>query len=461
MVEVPFEEMPIERLVGAVVYAKEGKDIYLALVHDVFGRWTLSKGHNKEDEADEDAVLRKVKEEIENIESGDTSTKIEEPVKEETPVSEEETAGNSETTQEESEVKEEENIATSSVVVEEKVANENTQVTICHATGNGGYVLMTVDDDGAYKGHINHEGDIIPATDENGDKQITEEDCGYVPPTTSCDASQNLFVNGDFEAPSVSGSWGVYPTGTSGLAWDVSWQAGSGDNSPAKAELQKIYNAKSGQQYIELDSDFDGPGGSISNEAASTRISQQIATVPGQKYQISYYYSPRPGYGMADNKVGLYIDGFPWDLSVTTNGTNNTDTVWIQKFNTFTADSNSHTITFADLGTPNSYGMFIDDVRVNCVNDDGGTKNTPPVITVDPSEVQVISGANCDAVFILSGVTGYDTEDGDVTSNIVYSGTVDCNTPGEYTIFYDVEDSEGLPAVQKSKTIIVVSEDPK
>ena len=33
-----------ENLGGAVVYAKDGEDIYLALVHDVFGRWTLSKG---------------------------------------------------------------------------------------------------------------------------------------------------------------------------------------------------------------------------------------------------------------------------------------------------------------------------------------------------------------------------------------------------------------------------------
>jgi ADP-ribose pyrophosphatase YjhB (NUDIX family) len=62
--EIAFEDMPIERLVGAVVYAKEGKDIFLALVHDVFGRWTLSKGHNKEEEKNEDAVIRKVKEEM-------------------------------------------------------------------------------------------------------------------------------------------------------------------------------------------------------------------------------------------------------------------------------------------------------------------------------------------------------------------------------------------------------------
>ncbi len=34
----------LENLGGAVVYAREGEEIYLALVHDVFGRWTLSKG---------------------------------------------------------------------------------------------------------------------------------------------------------------------------------------------------------------------------------------------------------------------------------------------------------------------------------------------------------------------------------------------------------------------------------
>lgn len=37
--------IPTEYLGGAVVYAKVGEDIYVALVHDVFGRWTLSKGH--------------------------------------------------------------------------------------------------------------------------------------------------------------------------------------------------------------------------------------------------------------------------------------------------------------------------------------------------------------------------------------------------------------------------------
>jgi N utilization substance protein B len=57
-------KMPVEELVGAVVYGREGGEIYLALVHDIFGHWTLSKGKLLPDEKHEDGVKRKVKEEI-------------------------------------------------------------------------------------------------------------------------------------------------------------------------------------------------------------------------------------------------------------------------------------------------------------------------------------------------------------------------------------------------------------
>lgn len=55
--------VPIEYLVGAVVYAKEGEDIYLALVHDVFGHWTLSKGHIEGKDPDNE-VVKVIEEEI-------------------------------------------------------------------------------------------------------------------------------------------------------------------------------------------------------------------------------------------------------------------------------------------------------------------------------------------------------------------------------------------------------------
>jgi transcription antitermination protein NusB len=62
--EVPWDEMPQERLVGAVVYARSGNELYLALVHDIFGHWTLSKGKLVPEETPEAGVVRKIKEEI-------------------------------------------------------------------------------------------------------------------------------------------------------------------------------------------------------------------------------------------------------------------------------------------------------------------------------------------------------------------------------------------------------------
>ena len=62
--EVPYEKMPIEQHVGAVVYAKDGSDIYLALVHDVFGYWTLSKVGVPDGEKPKDAVVKGISEEM-------------------------------------------------------------------------------------------------------------------------------------------------------------------------------------------------------------------------------------------------------------------------------------------------------------------------------------------------------------------------------------------------------------
>lgn len=62
--DIPFEEMPIEKLGGAVVYARQGNDIYVALVHDVFGHWTLSKGKIEEDEDVAAGTIREMKEEL-------------------------------------------------------------------------------------------------------------------------------------------------------------------------------------------------------------------------------------------------------------------------------------------------------------------------------------------------------------------------------------------------------------
>jgi len=63
------EDLPLQRLGGAVVYAKHEGQYYLALVHDVFGHWTLSKGKigdapEIEHETAEEGTIREIKEEL-------------------------------------------------------------------------------------------------------------------------------------------------------------------------------------------------------------------------------------------------------------------------------------------------------------------------------------------------------------------------------------------------------------
>lgn len=64
-----YEDMPLQRLGGAVVYSKHNGQYYLALVHDVFGHWTLSKGKigdnpSIEHETAEEGTIREIKEEM-------------------------------------------------------------------------------------------------------------------------------------------------------------------------------------------------------------------------------------------------------------------------------------------------------------------------------------------------------------------------------------------------------------
>jgi len=61
---VPIDKLPVIRMAGAVVYARHEKDIYMALVHDVFGHWTLTKGKLEGDESEETGIRREAKEEL-------------------------------------------------------------------------------------------------------------------------------------------------------------------------------------------------------------------------------------------------------------------------------------------------------------------------------------------------------------------------------------------------------------
>ena len=62
--DLDLKKLPKEELGGAVVIRRGKDEIYFALVHDVFGYWTFSKGHLEARENIEKGTAREIKEEL-------------------------------------------------------------------------------------------------------------------------------------------------------------------------------------------------------------------------------------------------------------------------------------------------------------------------------------------------------------------------------------------------------------
>ncbi|OGZ46559.1 MAG: hypothetical protein A3J54_02605 [Candidatus Ryanbacteria bacterium RIFCSPHIGHO2_02_FULL_45_13b] len=80
-------------------------------------------------------------------------------------------------------------------------------------------------------------------------------------------------------------------------------------------------------------------------------------------------------------------------------------------------------------------------------------ENTKPIITLLGANPLTITE---DIIFTDPGATAFDDEDGNITSAIIVGGdTVHPNVPGTYHITYNVTDSEGLAADQKTRVVII------
>ena len=77
---------------------------------------------------------------------------------------------------------------------------------------------------------------------------------------------------------------------------------------------------------------------------------------------------------------------------------------------------------------------------------------TPPVITLTGSSTINLTVGD---TFTDPGATATDDVDGDITSSITTSGTVNTSTAGTYTIDYSVSDAAGNNATVVQRTIIV------
>ena len=169
----------------------------------------------------------------------------------------------------------------------------------------------------------------------------------------------NLLINGGFEEPDLEGAnWDFFSDDTDVPGWDL--VTGNG------IEIQgSVYQSADGSnQHFE----FDGDGTDAEN--TGTTIAQTFTTTPGQRYQLSFFHSPRPDTDADDNT-------FEFDMNVvdaSDNSTNLTDSIesgagtgsvnWQQETYEFIASGNTSTITFEYTGDQNTFGGLLDEVEV-------------------------------------------------------------------------------------------------
>jgi hypothetical protein len=176
-----------------------------------------------------------------------------------------------------------------------------------------------------------------------------------------------LILNGGFENPIITHSahWNIYPDGDDDLAWRVKWVRTEGKQYPPQAELHEVgiatgWAPAEGNQYTELDTDFEGPGGP-SGEDASVTLYQKLTTVLGSKYTIKFSTSPRPNQPADQNKIGVKAG----DLDIVVNEFDGGSTTnWTNHTYTFIASGSETIVEFTDLGPGNSFGGFLDAVSV-------------------------------------------------------------------------------------------------
>ncbi len=170
--------------------------------------------------------------------------------------------------------------------------------------------------------------------------------------------ADNIVINGSFEQNAVTAQSG----------WDIfttlpGWKLARGPS----IELQRNvrgWAAADGQQYLELDTDIDGPLGSMSfsgDEDASSAVYQDVATTPGEQYELRFAFSPRPG--VAGNDLEVKFDDIVID-TLTADGSSLSNTDWQYFTYTVTATSDSTRLEFGDVGPSDSLGTFIDNVSL-------------------------------------------------------------------------------------------------
>jgi hypothetical protein len=154
---------------------------------------------------------------------------------------------------------------------------------------------------------------------------------------------------------------------------------------------------------------------------------------------------------IGSSNISLDVNDFYNDLGATANDDTDGDisASIITTGNVDTSSAGTYSIFYNVQDSSGNNAIQIQRIiTVNSVN------SSAPVITLLGSSSIILTEGD---IFSDSGATASDDDDGNITSSILISGTVDIDIVGSYTLFYNVFDSDGNAANEVFRTITVNS----
>ncbi|MBT4516516.1 MAG: DUF642 domain-containing protein [Candidatus Komeilibacteria bacterium] len=191
-----------------------------------------------------------------------------------------------------------------------------------------------------------------PPEECDGEDNCTAECILIEEPEEECPEEDNLIINYSFEEPVVTNA-SLWQKMSSVLGWVIERVS---DNSATTLEFHKGWSANvaaDGLQYAELDGDH------------STRITQDVVTEEGAEYKLFWSFAARHNITAEQNHLSVEVNG----SQIGTNGpivgsAPLTQNDWENSNYVFTADSTNTEITLEDIGPSDTYGTFVDNVRL-------------------------------------------------------------------------------------------------
>jgi hypothetical protein len=156
--------------------------------------------------------------------------------------------------------------------------------------------------------------------------------------TGAAHASTELLTNGSFEANlQGSGSWNIYSnlTGWTGGTYGI--------------ELRNnvVGNAPDGVNFVELDTTHN------------SSMYQNVSTVLGQNYTLSFQFQDRPGVATSSQGLEVY-----WNGGLVGSVNNSLGGGWQSVSYTLAGTGGSAALSFKAIGTDDSLGTSLDNVSL-------------------------------------------------------------------------------------------------